>query len=187
MAKKTYYINREPGHNKFYIIERSGTSVTTVNGRLGTGGTVRVEQCSDQWDAESYANRKHHDRLNHNYEVVALDEFKKAQTEAAIVGSANKCSKIEWLITNKGDKIATDSEMQDPANKVALHVVVETRKKYDGENDFEFIIEEDSIEYRGTSGGYHPVDESSEVFKLTSKIMEAVAINIDEAPDESDV
>lgn len=195
-------INSDEEHNKFWAA-RLDDKTNTVHirwGRLGTKGQSQTKEFGvggSSYRAINFMDSKFNEKRRKGYAVVTSDEFNRKATEAAIIGSSNKCHAMNWKRINKVDShvaggytLAYDDikieELYDSNCVPGLLVALETRK----EDKISILLTVDRT-YRLTggsvgafgTGGFKgtshlatgvEVKKGDDIYELVEKIQEAI-------------
>lgn len=172
-------------HNKFWAAhwDDQANKVHVRWGRLGTKGQSQVKDFGSQGQAINFIENKFHEKRRKGYtdkidgKVIDQGVFEKLATEAAIVGTQNKCHELQWVEIQDEDggdyQPIGEERLFDPDCNPGLLVTLETRKKYDGDTHFRLLFTFDKC-FKITPYRTTPIDKSSDLYKMTSKVEEAI-------------
>lgn len=94
-------------HNKFWIatISDDGLIVHTKWGRVGTSGQSKDYSFPSKREAERFLDSKVYDKMRGGgYTVIQEPQFKRLQATAAVIGSKNKVTDVQWVEIMSGNK-----------------------------------------------------------------------------------
>jgi predicted DNA-binding WGR domain protein len=177
-------VQQESGHNKFWAAhwDEATTTVHVRWGRLGTKGQTQEKKMGVH-EASRFIETKYAEKrrkgYTEKYQGRAIDHviFEKMATEAAIVGSSNKCHNMQWVEIVKNGVTAlkpiTDDRLSEPDCNPGLMVKLETKKQYSGSNKFDLLFTFDRA-YLLVGGGIHEITKGHYLNELTSKVEEAL-------------
>ena len=140
-------------HNKFWAagLDEQTNQVHVRWGRIGTKGQSKDHSFDGKYAAAHFIETKfcekrrkgYTDKL-HNVDITqaALDRL---NTEAAIVGTQNKCHSFQWVeLVASGNAIdfheISEDRLYDPSCNPGILVVFETRKEIDNRDRFTFLF-----------------------------------------------
>jgi predicted DNA-binding WGR domain protein len=120
-------------------------------GRLGTKGQSQVKSFPTQYSAVNFINTKFSEKQRKGYhnelhgKVITHAMLDRLHTEAAIVGTQNKCHDFKWVeLTPNGSAIdfkeISEDRLYDPDCSPGILVVFETRKEIDNRDRFTFLF-----------------------------------------------
>lgn len=187
-------VQQGAGHNKFWAAHWDETT-TTVHvrwGRLGTKGQTQDKKMGVH-EASRFIDTKYAEKRRKGYteryqgRVIDHTIFEKMATEAAIVGSSNKCHQMQWVEIVKNDpttgkpaangvtalKPITDDRLSEPDCNPGLMVKLETKKQYGGNNKFDLLFTFDRA-FHLVGGGIYEITKSHALNELTAKVEEAL-------------
>jgi predicted DNA-binding WGR domain protein len=151
VAKEQILVCTEDNHSKFWMYTEANGVYTARWGRLGTkGGQSKNYSYPEIVDKVYEKQRK-------GYKPISRDVFEQKSTEAAIVGTQNKCHDMRWMeqrqnnvtmnsiVLQDGTIYApvSDQRLQEPDCEPALLVRLETRKEFAGQKDFQLMFTPD--------------------------------------------
>lgn len=174
-------VNTETGHNKFWMLNPDSLApdsrYTVRNGRLGTLGQVQKPLMYYE------GHRKLNEKVKDGYREVTAREYERLATQAAIVGTLNKCNILQWVEEQVGEdarhyKVVADDLLCDPAYDPKLLVHIDTKKEVDGRTAHWLLFTPEASYflpscYRGTGGDYvasRPLTPGSDLLKLAHKV-----------------
>ena len=170
---KRIIVNTSAGSNKYWMLLPHPTIPAVYkcrNGRLGTNGQA-------QKDLYSYeAHNKLYTKISEGYREVNEREFERLNTQAAIVGSTNKCDTLQW-VERRGDvyHAVSDEHLADPSYDPILLVHVTTRQEIDGKTEFWLLFTpEASFELQSLPWPLTLVPVTGKLAKLTARVEDAM-------------
>lgn len=178
-------IQKEDNHNKFWAAHwDDNTNLVHVRwGRMGTAGQSQTKPFTNSYEAINFIDNKYREKIRKGYsdridgKKVDRQLFEKLTIEAAIVGTQNKCSNMQWVeITNPNTMQHTpisDERLFSPDCNPAILVSLETRKKYDGQNNFKLLFTFDKS-YKIDGLRSEVISQQSDLYQLTKKVEEAI-------------
>tara|TARA_R110000868_G_scaffold115679_9_gene308795 strand:+ start:1679 stop:2299 length:621 start_codon:yes stop_codon:yes gene_type:complete len=192
-------IQQSDEHNKFWAAswDDKTNEVTVRWGRMGTKGQSQVKQFEASHSAVRFIDGKFHEKQRKGYSTTfngkeitqaALDRL---HTEAAIVGTQNKCHDFKWVEVNvesNGDvcfREIPEERLYSPECHPAILVNFETRKDVGGRDNFRFLFTlEDTYDVLGHSNKAtrdQLVASSHPLRKMVDKVEEAIGRNLSSA------
>ena len=143
--KKRIAVNTAEGHNKFWMLApdpaRSDQVYKCRNGRLGTNGQAQKDLYRYEGDS------KFRIKVSEGYHEVNDKQFELLNTQAAIVGTQNKCGALHWV--RQADKAGgqsfftkvSEDELADPGYDPRLLVNITLKKETAGGTDFWMVFD----------------------------------------------
>jgi hypothetical protein len=124
------------------------------------------------------------EKRNKGYMPIEQKKFDQLSIQAAIVGTANKCSEFKWVeVTDEGRKFHQVSEdrLANPECNPGLYMEIETKKEYGNKHKFNLLFTftqafEVTQKLHGINSTYicEPVTKDSPIHELTTKAEEAL-------------
>lgn len=186
-------VQQSSEHNKFWAgkLDESTCSVIVRWGRIGTKGQSQTKTFSSAYSAADHLDTKLREKMRKGYtskldgETIDAAKLEELAIRAAIVGTQNKCHKMQWVeITQEGStfgfKAISDERLYEPDCVPGLLVAMETRKEYDGLTSFNILFTGDAaftantpktLEVGVTTG---KIEKTDKLYQLTKKVEEAV-------------
>lgn len=125
--------------------------------------------------ASSFVEGKITEKRRKGYRKIDKTTFDKLCVEAAIVGTQNKCSQLQWVEildpVSLSLKPCDELRLQDPACNPGIMVDVETRKPYGGRTHFHLLFMFDKSIDLGTK---QTITKASPIYEMTAKVEEAI-------------
>ena len=186
MPAETILINQRSRHNKFWIVSVNGNNVMRKWGRIGTKGQQRTDAFDDDLKASRFAHDKEWSQRSQGYQPCNKQLYNKLSTEAAVVGTKNKCLQIEWVefVTDQygigihGYNSIDESKLCDPKCNPALLVSVEFQKPQLTNKVHLLIYTNKGIytsDYSATlNRPIRKLDNTSKIYNLAIKIGETI-------------
>lgn len=184
-------VHQGPTHNKFWAAWWDDTTnqVHIRWGRLGTKGQSQTKSFGGSYAAADFIDTKYREKRRKGY--LDLDEngnpidharFEMMCTEAAIVGTQNKCHNMHWVeLAADGDGFSyveiTDDRLYSPDCNPGLLVEFETKKEHDNRNRFKFLFTfEETYDIRDANRAAKNqlVTSAHPLHKMTEKVEEAI-------------
>lgn len=179
--EKKIIVNTSKGHNKFWMLVPHPTITERYqvrNGRLGTNGQLQANTLNT-WDGLD----KLQDKVKEGYRRVNEREFELLNTQAAVVGSTNKCEELWWAEKSseyshyRYIKVADDI-LANPAYEPNLIVRMETRKEVAGSTHFVLVFTPEGSyllnnwcnKANGVYTGYPVAINDKELKKMVEKV-----------------
>jgi len=185
-------VQQAGNHNKFwaaYWDETSG-NVYVRWGRLGTKGQSQVKHFGSNYAAANFIDGKYHEKRRKGYrdtdeagQKITHARFDEMCTEAAIVGTSNKCHKLQWVeLTETGVNTyeftpINEDRLYAPDCNPGLLVELETKKEHDNRNRFKLLFTfEETFDVRDANRAApnQLVDSSHPLHDMTEKVEEAI-------------
>jgi predicted DNA-binding WGR domain protein len=141
-------------HNKFWAAwwDEQTDLVHVRWGRIGTKGQSKTHNKSGRYSSIRFIESKFDEKRRkgytdkHNGKPITQATLDRLHTEAAVVGTQNKCHNFQWveIETEAGEAVffknITEDRLYDPACNPAIVVDFETRKEIDGRTRFRFLF-----------------------------------------------
>jgi predicted DNA-binding WGR domain protein len=184
-------VQQGAGHNKFWAAwyDDATNQVYIRWGRLGTKGQSQTKSFGSSYAAANFIDGKYHEKRRKGYRETDSDgnqidhaRFEMMCTEAAIVGTSNKCHKMQWVELSQTDDTInftpiSDDRLYSPDCNPGLLVEFETKKEHGGRYAFEFLFTfEETYDIDGDGGvtTERLVGPSHPLYKMTEKVEEAI-------------
>jgi predicted DNA-binding WGR domain protein len=185
-------IHQGDEHNKFWAAwwDEKTNKVHVRWGRIGTKGQSKVHDKGDRWSSARFIETKFGEKRRKGYtdqyngKPITQATLDQLHTEAAIVGTQNKCHNFQWVeIEIEAGKAVyfkniSEDRLYDPECNPAIVVDFETRKDIGGRDRFRFLFTlEETYDILGNSqratndqlvGQAHPLR------KMVDKVEEAI-------------
>jgi len=184
------FVHQGATHNKFWtsICDEATFEVTIRWGRLGTKGQSKKYPFATRRDATYFMLEKNRERLRKGYTGRHLGkEISRAMldqlgTEAAIVGSQNKCHTFKWVelvgfAAEISYKEIDEDRLYNPECNPGILVNFETRKEIDGRKKFVLLF---TLESAYDLRGHNPatperlIESGHPLRKMVDKVEEAI-------------
>lgn len=176
---------RKGNHNKFWAAywDESTGNVYVRWGRFGTKGQSQIKNFGSSYAAANFIDGKYHEKRRKGYRDITHAEFEEMSTEAAIVGSANKCHNMQWVELSEASPdtlefTAIDEQrLYDPNCNPGLLVELETKKEHDNRNRFKLLFTfEETYDVRDANraAANQKVEASHPLYDMTKKVEEAI-------------
>lgn len=183
-------INSDEEHNKFWAARQDPKTHTTYVrwGRLGTKGQSQTKSFSSEYAAESFLSTKYHEKKRKGYTEVKTNEFNQRATEAAILGSANKCGFMEWakLISSNDEVLVVQpisiEELYKPDCIPVMMAGITTRKG----GEYELALALDKT-YKVTGASYAYQKSRSRKVGLNWTDFPLSVVELKQSDDEYDM
>lgn len=177
-------IQQEENHNKFWAARYDETSGTVYVrwGRIGTAGQTQKKSFGNVYAATDFITTKFREKNRKGYTnqyqdaPITQEVLDKLATEAAIVGTQNKCSQLTWVEVQPGGyKVVSAERLSDPECNPGLLAHLTTRKEYAGNNEFIILFTEDAA-WLATSTGHctSRITKTHVLYELVQRVEEAV-------------
>ncbi len=192
-------------HNKFWIAETDvNTHEVSVRwGRLGTKGQNQKKSFDSPVAAANFVDNKIREKKRKGYEFTDKPKLDRLATEAAIVGTANKCGELSWIETHdegngptgafgSGVLVTADEHvcfsfinedrLADPSCSPGILVSLTTRKEIDGRHEFDLVFTESGsyvFEDRSRSGRAAVIDDGHPLHNLVEKVQESLGSSLE--------
>ena len=159
-------IHQGAEHNKFWAAswDEQNNEVNVRWGRIGTKGQSQTKRFGGRYEAVNFIDNKYREKRRKGYtdqfngKQITQSTLDRLNTEAAIVGTQNKCHDFKWVeieIEAGGAvyfKEIPEERLYDPACHPAILVDFETRKDVGGRDRFRFLFTlEDTYDILGNS------------------------------------
>jgi predicted DNA-binding WGR domain protein len=176
-------IHQDGDHNKFWVstIDEKTFKATIRWGRLGTKGQSQEKEFSAEYLAVSFVHGKMAEKTRKGYNQINKKKFDQLCIQSAIVGTSNKCRAFKWveLFENQRFSEINEARLADPACDPGVYVELETKKAYDGRNQFRILFTFDKVYVfkavlDDSIRGIAPITKSDEIYELTQKVEEAL-------------
>ena len=120
------WICQSDKHNKWWTYDVKGNVVTTRYGRVGLKGQKSSKNLGNQWDRDSFIQKKQYEKERKGYRACSEEEFNLFKLQAEILGSGNKVERTA-LVIEDGKKLVEihPEDAFDPTLKP--HVLIEFR------------------------------------------------------------
>ena len=183
-------IHQSEEHNKFWAAgwDDQTNQVHVRWGRIGTKGQSKDHSFESQFEAVRFIETKFGEKRRKGYAgklngmditQAALDRL---NTEAAIVGTQNKCHSFKWVeLVASGNTIdfheINEDRLYDPSCNPGILVVFETRKEIDNRDRFTFLFTlETTYDVRDSNRATEDMLVSSghPLRKMVDKVEEAI-------------
>ena len=183
-------IHQSEEHNKFWAAgwDDQTNQVHVRWGRIGTKGQSKDHSFESQFEAVRFIEKKFGEKRHKGYAgklngmditQAALDRL---NTEAAIVGTQNKCHSFKWVeLVASGNTIdfheINEDRLYDPSCNPGILVVFETRKEIDNRDRFTFLFTlETTYDVRDSNRATEDMLVSSghPLRKMVDKVEEAI-------------
>ena len=188
-------IQQDGGHNKFWSAWCDENNQVHVRwGRIGTNGGSQTKDFPTCFAATRFIDGKFHEKQRKGYSTTfngkeitqaALDRL---HTEAAIVGTQNKCHDFKWVEINvepNGDvyfREIPEERLYNPECHPAILVNLETRKDVGGRDQFLLLFTlEDTYDipgYTNKATRSQLVSSDHPLRKMIDKVEEAIGRNL---------
>ena len=147
-------IHQGSEHNKFWAAwwDEKTNKVHVRWGRIGTKGQSKIHDKGDRWSSARFINTKFGEKTRKGYtdhfggKPISQATLDRLNTEAAIVGTQNKCHDFQWVeIEIKAGgavyfKVINEDRLYDPDCNPAIVVQFQTRKDIGGRDSFRFLF-----------------------------------------------
>lgn len=180
--RENILVNTDENHNKFWASQMDTTTfkVTIRWGRLGTKGQSQQQDFDNEYDAVNFVSTKIREKIRKGYTLIDKPKFDQLCIQAAIVGTSNKCHSFNWVEIKEDNRFAfiTEERLADPNCNPGIYVELETKKEYDGKNDFRLVFTFDKM-YVIPNGDFYLraaglVIKGSSLYELSTKVEEAI-------------
>lgn len=128
-----FYLNTQPGHNKYYVVTQNNREVTINYGRIGTKGQRLHKEFPGIYQANSFARQKIAEKNNKGYLKVDERLYNTRTLEASLLGTQNKLDSLHWLDITKetgGTPVEwrqlSEDQLQDPNYNIGVLVTIST-------------------------------------------------------------
>ena len=184
-------VQQGAGHNKFWAAHCDVMTNTVYVrwGRLGTKGQSQEKNFDSAYSAANFIDTKYYEKrrkgyrdTNENGQKIDHARFEMMCTEAAIVGTQNKCHNMHWVeLSATGDGFSyveiSDDRLYSPDCNPGLLVEFETKKEHDARNRFKFLFTfEETYDVRDAKRAIASqlVDSTHPLHKMVEKVEEAI-------------
>jgi predicted DNA-binding WGR domain protein len=177
-------------HNKFWAASWDETTgkVSVRWGRVGTKGQSKTHDKSGAYEAANFIEGKLREKRRKGYKEtyqgkpITQAVLDRLNTEAAIVGTQNKCHDFKWVelsptATGIDFHEISEDRLYDPACNPGILVVFETRKEYDNRTRFTFLFTlEETYDVRDAkrAADNQKVKTDHPLRKMVDKVEEAI-------------
>lgn len=192
-------IHQGDEHNKFWAAswDDKTNEVNVRWGRLGTKGQSQTKKFGGNYAAVNFIDNKFREKRRKGYsdqfngKPITQATMDRLHTEAAIVGTQNKCHDFKWVEIEMEAggavyfKEIPEERLYDPDCHPAILVDFETRKDVQGRDKFKFLFTlEETYDILGHSqratadqlvGTGHPMR------KMVDKVEEAIGRSLSAA------
>jgi predicted DNA-binding WGR domain protein len=185
-------VQQSGNHNKFWAAywDDSTGNVYIRWGRLGTKGQSQTKNFGSSYAAANFIDNKYHEKRRKGYRdrdeqgnQITHARFEEMCTEAAIVGSANKCHNMQWVELSEtspgvfGFAAIDEQRLYDPNCNPGLLVELETKKEHDNRNRFKLLFTfEETYDVRDANraAANQKVEANHPLHDMTKKVEEAI-------------
>lgn len=180
--KENILIQQEDSHNKFWAAQMDAKTfkVSIRWGRLGTKGQSQEKDFEREYAAADFIATKMREKTRKGYTPIDKPKFDQLCIQAAIVGTSNKCHSFNWVEIKDDNKFVfiKEEQLADPNCNPGIYVELETKKEYDGQNNFRLVFTFDKM-YVIPNGGSSLraaglVIKGSPLYELSTKVEEAI-------------
>lgn len=131
-------------HNKWWTYDVKGNTVTTRYGRIGLKGQKSSKKFDNQWDRDSFIDKKRWEKERKDYRPCSEEEFNLFKLQAEILGSGNKVERTALVLDN--GKTLTEIHPEDafdPALKPNVLIEFRLRDREGSTEPFEVLFTTD--------------------------------------------